>query len=550
MSARSSFLWILGFGLVAALSACPATWRNEDHCVLHGGDAYCAWVTAGDRPFCATNEPTGCERATAGADATSCVAQAPAEACHRPEGETTGIAITTEGDGNATTDDGSTGIARTTSSATETTALASEASTLETEGGSDPSLGTTGEPPECLEPSECPLPEASICSAEGICVSCSDAAADACGSRNPATPVCLTGTCVACDPSTHLGCGGQTPICDPALGVCRACAHHDECGPAALCLAEAGCAVGGIYVDPTAPEGGDGSPQAPFRAIDEAMAATEGVDPLILRLSGHSHLAAIVADERIVAVAPASEGEPVLIPGGSAPLLRVTAEGDVFADRVTLRGSTSRPAIEVEGGAATLTRVGLVDNPGGAVLMSSGRLVLVNALVTENGFSGDERAAITLGSGSMTMLDTMLLENVAAPSWPANIACDDRATISVRNSVIATAAAFEAAGEDTDTDGMAPFEPQGERSVGCAFPADWSAVDASAALGTGAVLLTTYDPGWLLWPQGRPPRLSATGRETFAGIARWQAGDPRVDFNGTPRVAVDGAPETAGALLP
>ena len=55
---------------------------------------------------------------------------------------------------------------------------------------------------------------------------------------------------------------------------------------------------------------------------------------------------------------------------------------------------------------------------------------------------------------------------------------------------------------------------------------------------------------WFIDYFGADLSLSPNGATIFLDIAQWQAGDPATDIDGTPRPAMDGTPDYAGADVP
>lgn len=141
----------------------------------------------------------------------------------------------------------------------------------------------------CLEARRC-------LTAEGLCVACAGPEQiDPPMSPSPVEVTCPTGWTV----NTIANQDPPIQICDPRiaqdrfdcpLGEARklgddACTRVGRACPAAGRFAEG---VTGLFVDPTAAAGGDGTLAAPYRTLDEALDVADGSAPILLSVGRHT----------------------------------------------------------------------------------------------------------------------------------------------------------------------------------------------------------------------------------------------------------------------
>jgi hypothetical protein len=381
-------------------------------------------------------------------------------------------------------------------------------------------------PIPCATHDDCPGPGAPFCHADGECVACDAMPAPdaACAERDEARPVCAAGACVQCSAANTSVCEAQRQVCDEPAGTCRSCAEHGECHSGACELAV------GLCFPPSAAVlevgGAAGYPSVGV-AVNAIPSGGIGIVTIHETETGAPYAGApIIGGGRTVALL-AAEGEAPTLRGvlGTNPALRVEgADTVVYLEGLALRGTTAGHGLVVTAGTAWVDRSRIVENRSGGVLAREGAEVTIRSSFV-GGNESAIRAVDVQGSTARVVYSTLGagLGNAAA------IACDAASTVEVRSSVlVAQTAAPEVECEGTFEHNAAELVLGG----------------TNTAVGPMSMMWFTGYANGDFW-------LTAAGSERFAGVAQWEAGDPRTDIDGDLRPTVDGSPDVAGAdLLP
>ena len=178
-----------------------------------------------------------------------------------------------------------------------------------------------------------------------------------------------------------------------------------------------------VLVDAMAPEGGDGSAEAPFARVEDALPALDEVcRTVILRSGTYAVELAWTDGELTLAGGAADPGEVVLTtPKGSAARVLEVSDGA----QVTLRdlwvvgaaATADGGALRANGASLSLQGVTLQGNgsggDGGAVAVSSGTLSLSDCTFTEN-VAGDDGGAVAAVSSTVSDQGSIYLANQGA----------------------------------------------------------------------------------------------------------------------------------------
>lgn len=515
---------------------------------------------------------------------------------------TTGATTSTDDETGTTTDE------ETETTTAPRTCSADEDCTAPSAPACDLSLG------ECVPCSSAPDPDEAcrafdrstpVC-ADDTCVACSEDDAGACTDDAPA---CLDHECVECTPDQRDACDDAHPVCGTAntcvpcsgdvLGACDddtplcidercvACVTHDECPAAAPGRNAAACdhATGACFPDDAVwhvdgdadCELGDGTPDTPYctlaEALDRALELGTGTIVLHDRSEGGIDTYAgvtVPAGLRLAILAAAGE-RPLVRGGGRNPGLHIEADAVVYLDGIAVSqgaaagleilGTVYADDVEVSGnrgfgvliggsGRFEARRSRIVANTDGAIRLqaaadegdeagdetdsggastgaSSGedtsptesrRAPSDAALYLENCFvaqTATDTNALTLSGGVTEVLYSTIVANFGESSV---LACDDDARVTVRNAVLASRGSTVLA---CDTEVVTSYSA-----------ADAPLPEWFANFNAGDLALSTNAPAELLT------------------AARWQAGDPTTDIDGTARPRGPEDEDVAGADVP
>lgn len=399
--------------------------------------------------------------------------------------------------------------------------------------------GNSGMCVECTgsDTSACSV-DAPFCNAgTNTCVNCGGLPASvdadmACAGLNSDTPVCHVESCVQCSELNNAACGGTTPVCDIEDGVCRACDGHEQCGEAACNLFTGACLPTNDEIEGAVVTVGPGQQ---FDRLEDAIGSftdPEAQGTIVVHGGGSYDEAGTVGGARVVAFL-ANDGDLprwTRVGGGDSPQL--TIEGaTVLIDgiRISGNGSTTDPAILVDGGRAWVERGRIVQNSGGGIVVqNSGELVVRSSFV---GVGNSDGNTLEIDGASAEVLYSTvgIGAGIFAEVFP--VLCSGDATISIRNSLLVS------------------VDGEGGAEVSCSAATVTNTASETLIAGRGNVALGEVGADWFLDFYGgdyhleNPPPMLAT-------VAVWEDGDPPTDIDGDPRPDTDGTADYAGADVP
>ena len=425
----------------------------------------------------------------------------------------------------------------------------------------EPDPTTTGVQPDCTMDGDC-AGDTPFCAAEK-CVNCSGAAMPdtACAGVDGALPVCsLDGACVECSTGSAALCIGTSPVCGDG-NACTGCTTHSECGETACNLETGACFAPEyvLYVDRTAPcDVALGTMEMPFCKIGDALIKmnedlTVGYT---IKIKGGNYLEEplVVPDGAIVVLTRWGDTSPkVRALDDSGATLTVANESKVFIDRLAFNSNDSNDAVvcanayvwiddtriasnkgqgyESDACTTRVVRSVIFDNDGGGVASYGvGTTHIISSFVTGNGTqNGGAYGGILSAQMNELHLVYSTVVNNLSEMGPRTLSCVDAGPVEVRNSV------------------LIGF---GIPSVDCATAVfTTSAVDEGTVDGDGNVIATLMDIMNYFEAPSAGVYVAKAGTAIEA-LAVWKNGDPKTDFNGTPRANMDGATDFAGADKP
>lgn len=412
-----------------------------------------------------------------------------------------------------------------------------------TSGGDECNPGGGG----AVDPA-CPA-EQPFCLA-GNCVDCG--ALD-CAAVSPSLPLCNpdTGLCVACL------CDDAAPVCNPADNSCSKCDAHSDCPDSACDLDTGAClpAAATLWVGGgTCSDDGEGSKASPLCSLDQAFtrAKSGAADELALRVKAGDYAVAgslRVPAGRVVAlvsmndlpISISSPTAPVIVVESQAKLLLDSVElaqsggdglgcagGKMWLDRLVIRDA-AKHGVTSDDCTVTMRRSLLVANATAGMEIISGTLRLENSFITRNGNYEVPGGGVYLSEGAgLKAVYTTLVDNRAAAGNPFSIACDADAakeTVEIRNSVAINN------GGNTLCEGASVTS---------------SAWTTAEALGDNIAVDFPSLGDYLVEPALDGVYRAIPGTALDA-LAKWQAGDPPIDFDGDARPSGENSPDFAGA---
>lgn len=387
---------------------------------------------------------------------------------------------------------------------------------------------------------------------------CVDCGALDCAVVAPSLPFCDPGTgqCVACL------CDDALPVCDPEANTCSKCEAHSDCPDSACDLPSGACLpaaatlwVGGGSCD----DEGAGTEATPLCTLDEAFARVKdgAASSVTLRVKAGSYAvpdSLHVPGGRVLALVPASdttEGPAIRITATGGPAIVVDpearllldgvevvdssgagigcAQGTMWLDRLLVR-SAGTHGVAGEGCAVTMRRSVLVGNMRAGIQLLGGALRLENSFITGNGSFEDTGGGVYLGEGaSLEAVYTTFVDNLGPAGNPFSVACSDdpaKESVTIRNSVaINKGLTTLCEGASVVTSAWTSSNPQAG-NVAVEFG------ELETVLEIDPALVGVY---------------RAIPEKKLDGLASWQQGDPRVDFDGEPRPDGENSPDFAGA---
>jgi len=453
----------------------------------------------------------------------------------------------------------------TTVTTTETDPTGGGVSGTESDSGTgtttEPDPTTTGVQPDCTMDGDC-AGDTPFCEAEK-CVNCIGTAMPdtACAGVNGDLPVCSSaGACVECSTENAVLCTGTSPVCG-ADNACTACTTHSECG-ATACNLETGACFGPeyvLYVDRMAAcEGALGTMEMPFCKIGDALLKmNEDLSVgYTIKIKGGNYLEEplVVPDTALVALTRWGDTSPkIRALDDSGVTLTVANESKVFIDRLAFNSNDSNDAVvcasasvwiddtriasnkgqgyESDACTTRIVRTVIFDNDGGGLASyGAGTTHVISSFVTGNGTQngGDFGGILSAQMNELHLVYSTVVNNLSEMG-PRTLKCVEAGPTEVRNSV------------------LIGF---GIPSVECATAVfTTSAVDEGTVDGDGNVIATLMDI--MNFFEAPVTGVYAAKADTaIAALAVWKDGDPKTDFNGTPRANMDGATDFAGADKP
>ena len=392
---------------------------------------------------------------------------------------------------------------------------------------------------------------------QGKCADCGELS---CEQVSPSLPLCdpETGRCAACL------CDDSAPVCDPIAHACSVCSSHTQCPDGACDMWSGACipAANTLWVQPQPAECDDAGPgtqampmctlNSAFQRISVAPAGAHAVRVKPGDYNVNSPLRATA--DHVVALVHATGGatDPeVKIFAAGAPAIAIDSNGAMIIDRVriqdggndgvscmqgkawidrlTVDGTATR-GLATEGCDVDLRRSVLVGNAFAGAEISGGELRIENSFISGNGNTQSGGGGIYLAGGAaLDAVYTTWVDNLGQAGTPFSVACDEdpgAESVAVRNSIVINK------GFNTLCDGS-----QVEDTA-------WSTDMAQGNnLSVPYAELADY-----LTPDGSLPGVyRATPGTALDQLAKWQAGDPVIDFDGDERPTGDSAPDFAGA---
>ena len=452
--------------------------------------------------------------------------------------------------------DGGSETTSTTSPVTTTSEETAEPGTQTgTSGDSSSTTGTVG--PQCdaaegVDNDKCVDPAAPYCDDEGACVGCD--ALD-CAAVSGETPACgPAGACVQCTAEVAEACAGDTPICDEVTSTCTGCKDHAACPSGACDLVTGACFESILYVDRAASCAGDGSSEAPFCEIQDAVATVSAAEPTVVRVKpsptpyskavvvGTNHKVAIVRDGNNTTKLEVDGLDSVVINDGATVYLQnlqiskgevnkgiLCLAGEVWLERTSI---VDRKGIGIEGidCQINLRQSRIYLNLGGGLKLNGGGVSLVNSFIVSNGGSFSAVAGVTLtNKATLSALYSTFADNDGKVGVEDSLECAGQGEVALRNSIL--------------------FGQSDTTSVDCAgATATTSVFDSAMLTGRGNMVIKAINPGWFVSPA--TGNFSITPDAPFKDVAVWRVGDPTGDYDGDLRPSDDGAADYVGADRP
>lgn len=467
----------------------------------------------------------------------------------------------------------STSSTTTTSGATTTTAGTTMGSTSSTSAGTETDTTattstTTGVEPECTKEGEADdacAAEVPFCQ-DGKCVDCSGAGGDAsCSALDPNAGVCAEGSCVQCTMENAGACVGTSPVCDTESSSCVKCTEHVQCGDVACNLVDGSCFASDyvLYVDKTADcANGTGAVDAPFCTLVEAFAKIGEPDNLAaawtVRVQAGTYSAPVHQTPDNSTIAVLSQGGPTIIrssenaaPGlttGQSSVLFMRglvfslssssglkcSGATIFGDDVQARTNEDY-GIETVDCDSHLRRALISQNQeGGIASYGAGSTNIVNSYVTANGTALSEFGGIRSAQGNaLNVLYSSVISNDG--DVVASIQCVDASPGEVRNSVVIGRTNMPSVACDNAVISGSVVD-DGEDQGDGNYPANSNDLKVLFENAVGGIY--------------RVKALVDDFPSPIAEVAIWLTGDPKTDYDGHARAAVDSMPGFPGADVP
>lgn len=394
----------------------------------------------------------------------------------------------------------------------------------------------------------------------GDCVDCT---AINCGDVTPGQPVCnqSSGLCDVC------ACDDANPVCDPEAHTCGKCSAHDQCSGSACDLWTGGCmpVAAALWVDGAGAcsDTGAGTQDDPLCTLGEAFLRVDA-DPqtahaVRVRPADYAVDATLTvpAGGKVALVhATGGDGDPaVKIMTGGARALAVAAGGALLVDAVALVGAGddaitcatgglwldrlrvsggSGHGIDTDGCDVVLRRSVLTGNTRSGANVSAGTIRIENSFISSNGNTNDGGGGVYLSGGAaLDAVYTSFIDNLAVAGTPFSVACNEDMDPAVEEVVVRNSVAIN---NGTNT-----------LCLGSTImTTGWSAKDGQEGATNIAIPFTALDEFLTPDPQivGVYRAITDTALDD---LAKWEAGDPEIDFDGDMRPSSESSSDYAGA---
>lgn len=446
------------------------------------------------------------------------------------------------------------------STATETVGTDTTDSTTTTTSGSS----TTGEPicdpDQQLSDPDCNLPGEPYCVGLGACGACTELGniGKSCTDVDADKTVCdgASGLCVQCTKDDTSACPPETPGCS-ADGVCAPCTEHREC-PTTACDIEEGLCFpedSVIYVkNSLGCVPGNGAMDKPFCTFAAALptlvpgkkttikvipGGVASMKPLALAMPGYI-LAVISSDKQI----PTLDGK-----GNFDSTIEVSMGSRVYVSKLRFQYSSSPSVLQCTSGTLYLDDVKIEGdgvNAAKAIDAVDCKTVVQRSRIFKN------IAGIQLTGGSISLENTHLSQNGAATSAFGAFNLLGGATVRLNYSSIGLHPQTKSTSVFKCAAGTGPIVIRNSAVLGLS-PMQSAECVASIEQEMGVVQqaataeeqTTVFD----MWFDGLVDGAMVAGAGgPLADKAMWELGDPRYDYDNTPRPLM--SPSYAGADQP
>ncbi|SFD58390.1 hypothetical protein SAMN02745121_00735 [Nannocystis exedens] len=339
-------------------------------------------------------------------------------------------------------------------------------------------------------------------------------------------------------------------MCDPAANACTSCVAHEQCPSGACNIATGACFEDALWVDRQAACDGDGSEEAPFCEIQDAIATIPTDTPTIVRVrSGPTTYKTKIDVGSNLIVAIAGEGgsatidvdvDALLVNDDARVYLKdlrfvgssmsagnglVCLNAEVWTDRVEF-SSRESVAVDAIGCTLQIRRSRLYANPGGGIKVDKGKARIENSFVTSNGGNFSQYGGVhVVSGGELDIVYSTIIGN-NSDATADSLHCADPGPVTLRNVVL--------------------FGQSQATSVSCdGATASDSLVDSNLLAGRNVTVEVSAQSAW--FKDAASGDFHVKAGAPFAELGRWRTDDPAVDYDGDPRPDVDLAPDWAGA---
>lgn len=418
--------------------------------------------------------------------------------------------------------------------------------------------GSSAGIPECVGQGlveGCPA-ETPYC-ADGTCSDCTAAGGDPyCAGLDGSAPVCHPGWgyCVGCVDDD--ACGGSTPFCGTSF-ECGGCTSHEQCPESACDFVDGTCMDPDVELwidDEDCDDNATGlSAAGPLCSLVEAETRVAAGQRAIFHLASGYYDGIDLqtgCTGRRIAVLGAGAGSVVHGPDGVGGAVRLvcSSENALYLYRMTLYANDGaavfvdapatvrldrtlirqgEPGLDIDGGAhVTLARTRVLESVEHGIIARSGARLVLDSTIIANTTGGGLPSALLVAGGDVEIRFSTFVANEGDLG---SIRCSGGTSGTVHDSLFASSVDAS--------------------SIGCPFLVfEHNLVDESEVEGSDNTV-RTFDEAWFVDAGEADYRLSENARE-LAGIAQWDLGDPRTDFEGDARATIPGTASYPGADQP